>query len=71
MENNHWHRYFNVIDTSNVCDHIGLLGIMLVCWSLIVPDGYMFTKNMTKAFGNTESDYLKKELISTSRLARV
>lgn len=64
LRNPRWYQRFDVIDTSNVCDYVGLVGLLLTCRPLISPDGIMFTTSMT-AHTRSVSDmhYLNKELI--------
>jgi hypothetical protein len=64
LSNPGWCNRFDVIDTSNVCDHVGLVGLLLTCRPLITPDGVMFTTSMTshRLEGN-DMAYLRKELI--------
>lgn len=66
--NSRWQNYFDIIDTSNVSDHIGLAGLLLSCRPLIAPSGIMFTTSMTAHNYSCDStDYLKKELTVDSK----
>ena len=65
MNSPHWFQTFDVIDTSNVCDHVGLPGLLLTCRPLVVPHGIMFTTSMTShVMENEDSHYLKKALVA-------
>ena len=42
-----WLARFDVIDTSNVCDHIGLAPVLLSCRNVVSPTGVLQTSSMT------------------------
>lgn len=63
LSNPGWCRRFDVIDTSNVCDHVGLVGLLLTCRPLITPDGVMFTTSITSHSLEGDVAYLRKELV--------
>ena len=59
-----WRAYFDIIDTSNVCDHIGLAPLLLSCRNVISPKGVLRTTSLT-FFGEFESDgdYFQEHLV--------
>jgi hypothetical protein len=59
-----WRATFDRINTSNVCDYVGIENILLSCRPLISETGTLFTKSMTHhAFYNNETAFLAAHLI--------
>ena len=55
----------NIIDTSNVCDHVRLLVLLLTYRPLVVPHGIIFTTSMiSHLMENGDSHYLKMALVA-------
>ena len=63
-----WQARFDVINTSNVCDHIGLASVLLSCRNVVSPTGVLQTTSMTffGEFGDA-AEYFQEHLCADSR----
>lgn len=69
VESPHWCKSFDLIDTSNVADYVGLASLLLVCEPLIKDSGVLCTSSMTFAANACgEKQYLQQQLAHDKEL---